>query len=84
MPGRCGGVAGCVALAAELLLLTSARGEEMGLALCSWPESEARAAETCQPWSGVSEGEQSVDGGEIKRSTGYGWNFFFSSFVVFF
>lgn len=38
-----------VMLAAEVLLLVRARGEEMGLASCSWPESKARAAETCQP-----------------------------------
>jgi len=69
MPGRWGGAAGCVALAAELLLPRSARGEEMGLAPCSWPESKASAAQTCPPWSGVSEGEQSADGGEIKRRT---------------
>lgn len=63
LPGRCGGDAGCVVLPAEL-------AKEMGLALCSWPDSEARAAGTRQPWSGVLEGEQSIGRGEIKRSTG--------------
>lgn len=38
-----------VLLAAEVLLLMKARGEEMGSALCSWPESKAWAAKTCQP-----------------------------------
>lgn len=46
------------------------RAEEMGLALCSWPDSEAQAAGTCQPWSGVLEGEQSLGRRELKRTTG--------------
>lgn len=49
---------------AELLLPAHARGE---VSLAS--EREARGADTHWPWSGVLDGEESVDREEIKGST---------------